>query len=36
MEAGLLAHVWVDEMRPLLQGSRLTAWELRLSASRTP
>jgi methylthioribose-1-phosphate isomerase len=27
-EAGLLAHVWVDETRPLLQGSRLTAWEL--------
>ena len=27
-EGGLLAHVWVDETRPLLQGSRLTAWEL--------
>jgi S-methyl-5-thioribose-1-phosphate isomerase len=27
-ERGLLAHVWVDETRPLLQGSRLTAWEL--------
>jgi methylthioribose-1-phosphate isomerase len=27
-EEGLLAHVWVDETRPLLQGSRLTAWEL--------
>ena len=27
-EAGLVAHVWVDETRPLLQGSRLTAWEL--------
>jgi len=25
---GLLAHVFVDETRPLLQGSRLTAWEL--------
>jgi methylthioribose-1-phosphate isomerase len=25
---GLLAHVWVDETRPLLQGARLTAWEL--------
>jgi methylthioribose-1-phosphate isomerase len=24
-----LAEVWVDETRPLLQGSRLTAWELR-------
>ena len=23
-----LAHVWVDETRPLLQGARLTAWEL--------
>ena len=27
-EEGLLAHVLVDETRPLLQGSRLTAWEL--------
>ena len=27
-EAGRLAQVWVDETRPLLQGSRLTAWEL--------
>src|SRR5690242_4880901 len=27
-EAGLLEHVWVDETRPLLQGARLTAWEL--------
>jgi methylthioribose-1-phosphate isomerase len=26
--AGLVAHVWVDETRPLLQGARLTAWEL--------
>jgi methylthioribose-1-phosphate isomerase len=26
---GLLAQVWVDETRPLLQGARLTAWELR-------
>jgi methylthioribose-1-phosphate isomerase len=25
---GLLEHVWVDETRPLLQGARLTAWEL--------
>ena len=23
-----LAHVWVDETRPFLQGARLTAWEL--------
>ena len=29
-ERGLLAHVWVDETRPLLQGSRLTAWELEM------
>jgi methylthioribose-1-phosphate isomerase len=27
-ERGLLESVWVDETRPLLQGSRLTAWEL--------
>lgn len=27
-EAGLVDHVWVDETRPLLQGARLTAWEL--------
>jgi methylthioribose-1-phosphate isomerase len=27
-ERGLVRHVWVDETRPLLQGSRLTAWEL--------
>ncbi|HEX8075661.1 MAG TPA: S-methyl-5-thioribose-1-phosphate isomerase [Thermoleophilaceae bacterium] len=26
--AGRLGKVWVDETRPLLQGSRLTAWEL--------
>ena len=26
--AGRLASVWVDETRPLLQGSRLTTWEL--------
>ncbi|MGQ0844676.1 MAG: S-methyl-5-thioribose-1-phosphate isomerase [Sporichthyaceae bacterium] len=25
--AGRLAHLWVDETRPLLQGARLTAWE---------
>lgn len=24
-------HVWVDETRPLLQGARLTAWELQQS-----
>ena len=27
-DAGKIAQVWVDETRPLLQGSRLTAWEL--------
>jgi len=27
-EDGLLEHVYVDETRPLLQGARLTAWEL--------
>jgi methylthioribose-1-phosphate isomerase len=27
-ERGLVEHVWVDETRPLLQGGRLTAWEL--------
>jgi methylthioribose-1-phosphate isomerase len=27
-ERGLVAHVLVDETRPLLQGARLTAWEL--------
>jgi methylthioribose-1-phosphate isomerase len=27
-EHGVLAHVWIDETRPLLQGARLTAWEL--------
>jgi methylthioribose-1-phosphate isomerase len=27
-ELGRRVHVWVDETRPLLQGSRITAWEL--------
>jgi methylthioribose-1-phosphate isomerase len=27
-ESGQRVHVWVDETRPLLQGARLTAWEL--------
>jgi methylthioribose-1-phosphate isomerase len=27
-DAGRVEHVWVDETRPLLQGARLTAWEL--------
>lgn len=28
---GLLQHVFVDETRPLLQGARLTAWELEVA-----
>ena len=31
-EGGVLSHVWVDETRPLLQGARLTAWELETAA----
>ncbi|HAN96593.1 MAG TPA: S-methyl-5-thioribose-1-phosphate isomerase [Planctomycetaceae bacterium] len=27
-DQGKRIHVWVDETRPLLQGARLTAWEL--------
>ncbi|MDH3253536.1 MAG: S-methyl-5-thioribose-1-phosphate isomerase [Acidobacteriota bacterium] len=27
-DQGKISHVWVDETRPLLQGARLTAWEL--------
>jgi methylthioribose-1-phosphate isomerase len=27
-EQGKTLHVWADETRPLLQGARLTAWEL--------
>jgi len=27
-QEGKVEHVWVDETRPLLQGGRLTAWEL--------
>jgi methylthioribose-1-phosphate isomerase len=27
-EQGKRIHVWVDETRPLLQGARLTSWEL--------
>lgn len=27
-DQGKVANVWVDETRPLLQGGRLTAWEL--------
>jgi len=28
---GKVAQVWVDETRPVLQGARLTAWELRMA-----
>ena len=28
-QQGKHVHVWVDETRPLLQGARLTAWELK-------
>jgi methylthioribose-1-phosphate isomerase len=28
VEAGKKLHVWADETRPLLQGARLTAWEM--------
>ncbi len=28
-QADKVKHVWVDETRPLLQGARLTTWELR-------
>jgi len=28
-DQGKRIHVWVDETRPLLQGARLTAWELK-------
>jgi methylthioribose-1-phosphate isomerase len=30
--SGKRLHVWVDETRPVLQGSRLTAWELQRAA----
>ena len=30
-EQGKIAHVWVDETRPVLQGARLTAWELMMA-----
>jgi len=34
--AGKRPHVWVDETRPVLQGARLTAWELgKLGIERT-
>jgi methylthioribose-1-phosphate isomerase len=30
-EQGKIEHVWVDETRPVMQGARLTAWELMLA-----
>jgi methylthioribose-1-phosphate isomerase len=30
-EQGKIDGVWVDETRPVLQGARLTAWELRMA-----
>jgi methylthioribose-1-phosphate isomerase len=30
-EQGKIDGVWVDETRPVLQGTRLTAWELRMA-----
>ena len=34
-EAGYPLHVYVDETRPLLQGARLTAWELMQAGIKT-
>ena len=31
LEQGKIAHVWVDETRPVNQGGRLTTWELGLA-----
>lgn len=30
-EQGKIEHVWVDETRPVNQGGRLTAWEMKLA-----
>ena len=30
-EQGKIEHVWVDETRPVNQGGRLTAWELKMA-----
>jgi methylthioribose-1-phosphate isomerase len=30
-EQGKVEHVWVDETRPVMQGARLTSWELMMS-----
>jgi methylthioribose-1-phosphate isomerase len=36
VEAGKKIHVYADETRPFLQGSRLTAWELMRMTFRQP
>jgi len=30
-EQGKIEHVWVDETRPVMQGARLTSWELMMA-----
>ncbi len=35
LEKGMRFHVYADETRPLLQGARLTAWELRAAGVDT-
>ncbi|MDP2182849.1 MAG: S-methyl-5-thioribose-1-phosphate isomerase [Actinomycetota bacterium] len=30
-EQGKIDHVWIDETRPVMQGARLTAWELMMA-----
>lgn len=30
-EEGKIEHVWVDETRPVMQGARLTSWELMMA-----
>src|SRR2546425_4777344 len=35
-EAGRTLHVFVDETRPVLQGARLTAWELSQAGGPPP
>ena len=35
-EQGKAVHVFADETRPLLQGARLTAWELQRRGSPSP
>ena len=35
IKSGKLLHVFVDETRPILQGARLTAWELQQAGHST-